>query len=57
MDTDLRIPVTADQKGLITQAASVDGLDMAPWARDILLKAANERLGAQKSRTPQRRKG
>jgi len=49
-DMDLRIPVTADQKELVTQAATEAGLEMAPWARGILLEAAQKQLGGQKSR-------
>ena len=42
-DVDLRIPVTADQKQLIVEAASLDQLDMAEWARALLLRAAKHR--------------
>ena len=44
MDYDLRIPVTADQKRLIAQAAESDELDMAAWARPILIRAAERKL-------------
>jgi uncharacterized protein (DUF1778 family) len=47
-DADLRIPVTADQKRLISQAASIDGSDMAAWIRPLLLEAAKNRLDAKK---------
>lgn len=40
----LRIPVTADQKDLIVRAAQEDGLDMATWARPILIRAAQKRV-------------
>jgi hypothetical protein len=43
-DVDLRIPVTADQKQRVMDAARLDEQDMAEWARAILLKAANQRL-------------
>lgn len=43
-DVDLRIPVTAEQKNRIMEAVGMDGMDMASWARPILLKAAEERL-------------
>lgn len=39
-DVDLRIPVTADQKELVAEAAKREGMDMAAWARPILLAAA-----------------
>jgi hypothetical protein len=41
---DLRISVTQEQKSRITEAASLDGVDMAEWARALLLKAADQRL-------------
>lgn len=43
-DVDLRIPVTGEQKDRIMEAVSLDGMDMASWARPILLKAAEDRL-------------
>jgi hypothetical protein len=39
-DTDLRIPVTAEQKEAILRASKRAGQDMAAWARPILLQAA-----------------
>ena len=41
---DLRIPVTQEQKAIITAAARVVGEDMAAWVRPILLNAAAELL-------------
>jgi hypothetical protein len=41
MTTDLRIPVTADQKAKIKQAVEIIGGDMTAWARPILLAAAD----------------
>ena len=43
-DVDLRIPVTADQKARIHEAVALDGLDMAEWARGILIRAAENRI-------------
>jgi hypothetical protein len=43
-DIDLRIPVTEEQKRLIMEAVGLDQLDMAGWARDLLLTAAKRRL-------------
>lgn len=40
---DLRIPVTEDQKELVVRAARLGGLDMAAWARPILLREALKR--------------
>lgn len=48
-DVDLRIPVTADQKEMIGEAAKVDGMDMAAWARPILIDAAQKRLSSSRS--------
>jgi hypothetical protein len=44
-EAELRIPVTVDQKELIAQAASAGGVDMAAWARPILIHAAQSMLG------------
>lgn len=44
MDTDIRIPVTADQKQLIAEALADEPGGLAAWARDVLLKAAERRL-------------
>ncbi len=44
MDVDLRIPVTAEQKATIQQAATAAGQDMAAWARPILFEAANDKI-------------
>lgn len=39
-NVDLRIPVTDEQKKLVTEAASAAGQDMAAWAREKLITAA-----------------
>jgi hypothetical protein len=54
MDTDLRIPVTSEQKALILEATSDEPEGMAAWARDILLRAAHDRLVEAKPRKAQR---
>jgi uncharacterized protein (DUF1778 family) len=41
---DLRIPLTEDQKKLISEAASADQADVAAWVRPIVLMAAQRRL-------------
>jgi hypothetical protein len=44
-DTDLRIPVTSEQKECIMEAVWLDDSEnMAAWIRPILLKAARERI-------------
>jgi hypothetical protein len=47
-NVDLRIPVTAEQKRLIMDAVALDDVDMAAWARTILLTAARRRLDKEK---------
>src|SRR5207248_7873047 len=48
MDTDLRIPVTSEQKALIQEATSDEPEGMAAWARAILLQAAREKIARRK---------
>jgi hypothetical protein len=43
-DLDLRIPVTPDQKARVMEAVTLEGADMAAWARPILLRAAEQVL-------------
>ncbi len=43
-DVDLRIPVTTDQKELVTEAARATGQDMAAWIRPIIIEAAKRAL-------------
>jgi hypothetical protein len=40
----LRIPMTEDQKKLIMDAVSMNQIDMAAWARPILLRVAKQEL-------------
>lgn len=42
MNVPLRIMLTAEQKELIVKAADGIGVDMAAWARPILLEAAKK---------------
>lgn len=44
MDTDLRIPLTTEQKQVIVEATVDQPEGMAAWAREVLLKAARRRL-------------
>jgi hypothetical protein len=44
MSEDLRIPLTGDQKKLISKAAGLDQSDMAAWVRPLLIEAAKTRL-------------
>jgi hypothetical protein len=51
MDTDLRIPLTSEQKALIDEATSDEMEGKAAWARALLLAAARRKLGRQQSRS------
>jgi hypothetical protein len=44
LSESMRITLTVDQKELIERAARSEGLDMAAWARPILLRAARAGL-------------
>jgi hypothetical protein len=46
---DLRIPLTEAQKELIARVARLEGVDMATWARPILLQVAQAKLGKNNS--------
>jgi hypothetical protein len=50
MDTDLRIPLTSEQKSLIVEATRDEAEGMAAWARAILLQAARSRVVRQESK-------
>lgn len=47
MDTDLRIPLTSEQKALIDQATADEPEGKAAWARAILLDAAKRKITKQ----------
>lgn len=44
MNVPLRIMLTAGQKRLIAEAATLDQVDMSEWSRRLLLKTARERV-------------
>lgn len=50
MDTDLRIPVTIEQKRTIMDAVADEPGGFAAWAREVLLRAAEEKAAAVGSR-------
>lgn len=54
MTTDLRIPMTHDQKQLIDAAIRDDPGGMAAWARTVLLRAAHEKLAASQKQNSNR---
>ena len=51
MDTDLRIPVTSEQKALIVEATADDPEGMAAWARAVLIEAAKGKVAARQEKT------
>lgn len=50
MRTDLRIPMTEDQKRLITEATADEPTGMAAWARTVLLDVAEKKLASRQKR-------
>jgi hypothetical protein len=50
MDTDLKIPVTSEQRELIQQASADEPGGMAAWARAILLAAARRKMAKDGSK-------
>jgi hypothetical protein len=49
MDTSLRIPVTSEQKALITDATAYEPEGMAAWVRAVVLEAAKRKLGKNRN--------
>jgi hypothetical protein len=49
MDTDLRIPVTIEQKRIVAEATADEPEGMAAWARLVLLDAARRKLAKVRS--------
>lgn len=54
MDTDLRIPLTSDQKALIDEATADEPEGKAAWARAILLDVARKKLAKIKQTSGQK---
>lgn len=52
MDTDLRIPLTSEQKTLIQEATADEPEGMAAWARTVLLEAAKRKASRAKADRP-----
>jgi hypothetical protein len=48
LDTDLRIPLTSEQKAMIDRATADEAEGKAAWARAILLEAAQRKLAKLK---------
>jgi hypothetical protein len=47
---DIRIPVTQEQKDQILEAMRLSGLDVAVWARPLLLEAAQMIISSKRQR-------
>jgi hypothetical protein len=47
MDTDLRIPMTSEQKATLDEATRDEPEGKAAWARAILLQAARKKIGSR----------
>lgn len=48
MDTDLRIPLTSEQKALLDEATADEPEGKAAWARTILLDVARRKLAKRR---------
>jgi hypothetical protein len=48
----LRIPLAANQRALIEEAAKLAGEDKAAWARAVLLQAARQHVEKRKAGGP-----
>jgi hypothetical protein len=48
---DVRIPLTEEQKKLVTEAAEAEGADVATWIRPIMLDAAHSKLAKRAKRS------
>jgi len=57
LDTDLRIPVTSEQKALIQEATRDEVQGMAAWARIVLLDAARRKIAKGKGMSARTRGG
>jgi uncharacterized protein (DUF1778 family) len=49
--SEVRIPVTEEQKKIIADAAAEQGADVATWLRPIVLMAAEEQLSKQRKKS------
>jgi hypothetical protein len=47
---DLTIPATEEERQCVNQGASAAGMDMATWARPILLAAAKREIAKAKGK-------
>jgi hypothetical protein len=54
MDTDLRVPMTEQQKQMLDDATADEPEGKAAWARSILLDAAKRKLAKNRKDKPER---
>jgi uncharacterized protein (DUF1778 family) len=47
MTDSIRLPLTADQKRTIEEAAALDQTDVTAWIRPILMEAARKRIARE----------
>ena len=52
MDTDLRVPMTSEQKALIDEATRDEPEGKAAWARNLLMQAARKKIDRRKGEKP-----
>jgi hypothetical protein len=50
MDSDVRVPVTAEQKELLNEAVADEPGGLAAWARAVLLEAAKRKIAKRDTR-------
>jgi hypothetical protein len=51
---DLRIPVTPEQKEIVAEAMRLEKTEMAGWARELLLAAAEKIIAEAKNKKPKK---
>lgn len=54
MDTDLRVPLTGEQKALLDEATSDEPQGKAAWARTVLLDAAKKKIARRRAARSER---
>ena len=57
MDTDLRVPVTREQKALLQEATEDEPEGMAAWVRAVLLAAAKRKRARKNAAKPDKEGG
>jgi hypothetical protein len=55
MNTDLRIPMTSEQKAIVAEATADEPGGMAAWARTVLIDAARRKIARANSTSAKRK--